>query len=185
MEELIQCLDNFKEITCDLDLANCENLKNFKEFPYAKELLTMFDYLDKSLIYGDRNEINIRNTNHDNSTTINEDFIKKEKKLYNLDKLPTSISEKYELRRYNQEKHVIRKPNTNIEFNIPNSLKLEGIADINFTTNNLTSEDYLNSNQKPNQGETHAPLGNIIYDDINFDYQTPVDFLKNYNVYII
>ena len=77
------------------------------------------------------------------------------------------------------------KLNTNIEFNIPNSLKLEGIADINFTTNNLTSEDYLNSNQKPNQGETHAPLGNIIYDDINFDYQTPVDFLKNYNVYII
>ena len=105
---------------------------------------------------------------------------RKEKKPFFLEKLPTSISEKSELRKYNQEKHLIRRPNTNFELNIPLSLKLDGIADINFQGNSL--EDQLNAGNRVSQGEQFAPLGDLVSDDLNYEYQTPIDFLKSYNV---
>lgn len=183
MEELIQCIDSFKEITQDFDNTKNETLSNFNDFPNdINHLLTVFEYFEKSVIYGDLKSINATRTLNETSMISEEAHTKKEKKSYFLEKLPTSISEKSELRKYNQEKHFIRKPNTNFQLDIPQSLNLKGIADINFQPHS-NNEDYLNTNLYAYNGEAHAPSGNIIYDDLNFDYQAPIDFLKSYNVF--
>ena len=182
MEELIQCIDTYKEITQDFDVAKSETLSNFSDFPSdINNLLSVFEYFEKSVIYGDFKSTNTFRNPNESSVIYEEAHIKKEKKSYFIDKLPTSISEKSELRKYNQEKHFIRKPNTNFQLDIPQSLNLKGIADMNFQTHQ-NNDDYLNANMYTNNGESHAPLGNIIYDDLNFDYQAPIDFLKSYNV---
>jgi hypothetical protein len=181
MEELIQCIDSYKEISNDLDIAKAETLTNLKDFPCdITDFLSAFSYPDKDLIIGEsKTTPNQRNT--PDSIYNEEEIVKKEKKPFFLDKLPTSISEKSELRKYNQERHIIRKPNTNIDLNIPQNLNLQGIADYNFQ-NNQTTEDYLNGHHHSDNSESYAPLSKIINDDLNYEYQTPIDFLKNYNV---
>jgi len=177
MEELIQCIDAYKEIVKDLEKE--ENLNSDIEIPLKNNFYDLFDFCDKTFAYGENDENKLNKNQFNEKTYENEKNPKKNKIL--MENAPKkSMVEKSELPKYNEEKHIIRKPNVKFEFNVPEKLKLNGIADFN-DLNVSHNEDYLSSQINSNK-MNNLPKEQAFFDDLVAEVQTPIDFLKNYNL---
>ena len=187
---MLKCLNIYNELTKELDLVKITE-KKFKNSieDNTKMFTNCFDYFTKSQVYGndDANTLTRLVTLHAHTPTVVKSSIRKDKK--ELDQAPVSLGEKSDPSKFAEDKHVIRRPTTNVEFNIPASLKLGGIADFDLQTNHGV-DDYLTS-KTTNKNQTESSLNNnnsnnlqnnYVNDDLNDDYQTPLEIYKSYNV---